>query len=157
MGCGSVSLRGVAILCGMVSAFCALPAQAQSSGSACDNRKFLADQAGFLQTGPTRVDLPEHVCGQVSSVTYRSRRTRSGIHGYFVLQIAPGNTIRIVSDLDRMNAPSWPWVRTGDQVEVTGRYYFDSARSQGIDWTHHGTGRHWSSPGYVVVNGVRYE
>ncbi|GBR09062.1 DUF3465 domain-containing protein [Asaia siamensis] len=132
-------------------------AQAQVASVQCDNQKFLSDQAGFLQTGPTRVDLPEHVCGEVVSVTQRSRRTRSGVHGYFVMQVAPGRQIRIVSDLDRMQAPDWPWVRPGDPVEVVGRYYFDSARSQGIDWTHHGTGRHWASPGYVQVNGKRYE
>lgn len=132
-------------------------AQAQIAPVQCDNQKFLSDQAGFLQTGPTRVDLPEHVCGEVVSVTQRSRRTRSGVHGYFIMQVAPGRQIRIVSDLDRMQAPDWPWVRPGDPVEVVGRYYFDSARSQGIDWTHHGTGRHWASPGYVQVNGKRYE
>ncbi len=132
-------------------------AQAQIAPVQCDNQKFLSDQAGFFQTGPTRVDLPEHVCGEVISVTERSRRTRSGVHGYFIMQVAPGRQIRIVSDLDRMQAPDWPWVKTGDAVDVVGRYYFDSARSQGIDWTHHGTGRHWASPGYVQVNGKRYE
>ena len=123
----------------------------------CDNARFLSDQQGFLQSGPTRVDLPEHVCGRVVGVTSRARHSRSGMHGYFYVDVGQGVQIRIVSDLDRMNAPDWPWVRNGDQVDVLGRYYFDSARSQGIDWTHHGTGRHWHMAGYVVVNGTRYE
>ncbi|GBQ10413.1 DUF3465 domain-containing protein [Swaminathania salitolerans] len=130
---------------------------AQTGAASCDNARFLTDQAGLMQTGPTRVDLPEHICGKVVSFTRRARRTHSGVHAYFVISVAPGRTIRIVSDLDRMNAPSWPWVRVGDRVDVVGRYYFDSARAQGIDWTHHGTGRHWSMPGYVEVNGTRYE
>lgn len=138
-------------------AFAVAPAIAQAADGECDNAKFQTDQAGFLQTGPTRADLPEHVCGKVLSLTTRARHTHSGVHGYFIMQLAPGQAIRIVSDLDRMNAPAWPWVKPGDQVEVVGRYYFDSARSQGIDWTHHGTGRHWATPGYVIVNGTRYE
>jgi hypothetical protein len=40
---------------------------------------------------------------------------------------------------------------------VQGRYYYDSASSQGIDWTHHGTSRSWGSPGYVVVAGTEYQ
>lgn len=132
-------------------------AQAKVASPSCDNARFLNDQSDFMQTGPTRIDLPEHVCGQVASVTRRARRTHSGVHAFFLLTVAPGRTVRIVSDLDRMNAPSWPWIKSGDQVEVSGRYYFDSARSQGIDWTHHGTGRHWPSSGYVTVNGTRYE
>lgn len=154
---------GAVALCGLVSSLLFLPGQAQSQvqiqsgGGICDNQKFLTDQAGFMQTGPTRVDIPEHICGQVFFVTKRPRRTHSGVHGYFVVEIAPGRTIRIVSDLDRMSAPLWPWVQRGDHVDIVGRYYFDSARSQGIDWTHHGTGRHWSVPGSVTVNGVRYE
>ncbi|RUT25294.1 hypothetical protein C0V97_11915 [Asaia sp. W19] len=159
IGASGLAVLGLVILAGTPFA------RAQTVGGAptglaptqCDNRKFLSDQAGFMQTGPTRVDLPEHICGQVVSVTRRSRRTRSGVHGYFILQTAPGHSIRIVSDLDRMNAPNWPWVKPGDQVDVVGRYYFDSERSQGIDWTHHGAGRHWALPGFVQVNGTRYE
>lgn len=147
----------VCALAGLSAVYQPAQAQALMAPAQCDNQKFLSDQAGFIQNGPTRVDLPEHVCGQVVSVTRRSRRTRSGVHGYFMMQVADGHLIRIVSDLDRMQAPQWAWVKPGDKVEVVGRYYFDSARSQGIDWTHHGTGRHWASPGYVEVNGVKYE
>ncbi|MBS1053339.1 DUF3465 domain-containing protein [Gluconobacter kondonii] len=123
----------------------------------CDNARFLADQQGLEQSGPTGIDLPEHLCGQVLAVSPRAKRTRSGWHGYFYLSVGQGVSIRIVSDLDQMNAPQWPWVSKGDQVEVQGRYYYDSLRRQGVDWTHHGTGRKWPWPGYVVVNGTRYQ
>jgi len=86
-----------------------------------------------------------------------SKDTRSGLHGYYDLQVAPGTTIEIVCDLGEMDAPAWPWVKTGSYSYVQGRYYYDSTGSQGIDWTHHGTGRSWSSPGYVVVSGTEYQ
>lgn len=125
--------------------------------AACDDAKFLADQQGFEQVGATRTDLPEHVCGKVVAVAPEAKRTRSGWHGYFYVDVGNGVSIRIVSDLDEMNAPQWPWVRKGDQADVEGRYYYDSPRRQGIDWTHHGTGRKWEWPGFVTVNGTRYQ
>ena len=85
-----------------------------------------------------------------------SRTTRSGLHGYYYLQVAPGDTIEIVSDLGEMDAPAWPWVKPGDSSTVRGRYYYDSASSQGIDWTHHGASRSWPNPGYVVIDGTEY-
>lgn len=145
-------------LCGLLCILTSGTAIAQTDMPAsCDNGKFLADQRNFEQTGPTRVDLAEHICGTVSGVTARARHTRSGVHSFFYVTVGQNQTIRIVSDLDRMNAPEWPWVRKGDQVDIAGRYYYDSERSQGIDWTHHGTGRHWHVPGYVTVNGTRYQ
>lgn len=123
----------------------------------CDNARFLADQRWLEQVGSIGIDLPEHLCGQVLAVSPKAKRTRSGWHGYFYVSVGQGVSIRIVSDLDEMNAPQWPWVNKGDQVEVQGRYYYDSLRRQGVDWTHHGTGRKWPWPGYVVVNGTRYQ
>ncbi|QDH16635.1 DUF3465 domain-containing protein [Swingsia samuiensis] len=135
-------------------------AMAQSSASmpaSCDNSKFLSDQQSFEQNGPTKIDLPEHICGKVIAVAPRAKRTRSGWHGYFYVDVGQGVSIRIVSDLDEMNAPRWPWVNKGDNAEIEGRYYYDNLRSQGIDWTHHGSSRKWQWPGYVVVNGTHYE
>lgn len=137
-----------------------LAASAQSVGSmpaTCDNAKFLNDQQTFEQRGATRTDLPEHICGRVIAVAERAKRTRSGWHGYFYVDVGQGVSIRIVSGLDEMSVPQWPWVQKGDTVEVQGRYYYDSLRKQGIDWTHHGTSRKWPWAGYVTVNGHRYE
>lgn len=127
----------------------------QAIGPSCDNGHFLAVQQQF-EDGAQRGDQPVHVCGRVVAVS-RARHTRSGWHGYFYLDVGSGVSIRIVSDLDRMNAPAWPWVARGDMADVVGRYYYDNPRSQGIDWTHHGTGRNWAMPGYVTVNGNRYQ
>lgn len=143
-----------ALLLGLV-ALAPVAAQARDAAPPCDVHHFLADQQG-MASGAIRGDRLEDVCGAVVHV-YGQRRTRSGRHGYFLLQVAPGQVIRIVSDLDRMNAPAWPWVAEGDQVTVRGRYYFDNPRRQGIDWTHHGTGRNWPTAGYVVVNGRIYQ
>ncbi|MBB2190049.1 DUF3465 domain-containing protein [Gluconacetobacter azotocaptans] len=132
------------------------PAHAQEAiGPACDNHHFLAVQQAF-ESGSLRGDRPVHVCGRVLAVS-RPKRTRSGWHGYFYVDVGAGVSIRIVSDLDRMAAPRWPWVAKGDTADVVGRYYYDNPRSQGIDWTHHGTGRNWGMEGYVAVNGSRYQ
>ncbi len=149
-------LAGVMALSHPAKAEATMPAQ-------CDNARFVKDQAGYAHQFAHRqvsygqhLDLPEHVCGTVVKV-FRARRSRSGMHGYFLMSVAGGQPIRVVSNLDEMKAPSWPWVKIGDQVEVQGRYYYDGPGRQGLDWTHHGTGRHWPWPGYVSVNGQRYD
>ncbi|KAB8124605.1 DUF3465 domain-containing protein [Komagataeibacter medellinensis] len=122
----------------------------------CDNSKFLADLRAAESAQAPHPDRVEHVCGHVLTVA-PAKRTRSGLHGYFYVDVGQGVSIRIVSDLDRMTAPTWPWVAKGDQTDVLGRYYYDNPQSQGIDWTHHGTGKSWPVEGYVVVNGTRYQ
>lgn len=143
-------------------------ASAAPSGTAtmpaqCDNAHFLSDQNGFAdQFARHRTaygqhsDVPEHVCGTVTRV-FRARKSRSGWHGYFLMKVGSGDPIRVVSNLDEMHAPAWPWVKSTDQVEVQGRYYYDGPRRQGLDWTHHGTSRSWPWEGFVTVNGQRYQ
>jgi hypothetical protein len=120
----------------------------------CDDTKFTQIQAEFA-SGALEGDQAVDVCGPVTRVL-AARTTRSGLHGYYYVQVAANDTIEIVSDLGEMNAPQWPWVKVGDYSYVQGRYYFDSATSQGIDWTHHGASASWPNPGYVVVNGTQY-
>lgn len=129
----------------------------------CDNARFVQDQARYMQQFAHQhvpygqhLDVPEHICGTVVQV-YRARRSRSGQHGYFLMSVAGGAPIRVVSNLDEMKAPAWPWVKVGDQAEVQGRYYYDGPGRQGVDWTHHGTSRTWPWPGFVSVNGQRYQ
>jgi hypothetical protein len=133
------------------------PVAAPSSGGSwpCDDSKFERDRQQ-LASGALQGDQEVDVCGTVTRVL-PAKETRSGEHGYYFIQIAPGDSIEIVSDLGELNAPSWPWVKAGDYSYVQGRYYYDSASSQGIDWTHHGTSRSWESPGYVVVDGTEYQ
>ena len=78
------------------------------------------------------------------------KTTSSGLHKYFYVQVAPGDTIEIVCNIDVMGEFT---VNVGDYASVHGRYYYDNATSQGIDWTHHNTaGASWPYPGYVQIN-----
>lgn len=125
------------------------PAPTSSPAWPCNDQQFLTDQTNF-GNGTISADQPVDVCGAVTQVL-PSKTTTSGLHGYFYMQIKTGDTIEVVSNLDEMNAPAWPWVAVGDYVYVQGRYYYDNSSSQGIDWTHHGTSSSWPQPGYVVV------
>ncbi|WP_266157332.1 hypothetical protein [Dyella silvatica] len=154
----SVALAGVFALSllGPSASHAATPgAEKHASTFPCDDNQFLSDQQLF-ENGQLSQDVAENVCGTVTFV-YPKKKTRSGWHGYFLVQVAPNSVIEIVSDLDQMNAPAWPWVAVGDNVTVRGRYYYDNDSSQGIDWTHHGTSSSWRTAGYVVVNGVEYQ
>jgi hypothetical protein len=121
----------------------------------CNVGQFEQDQQK-LASGAAEGDQEVDVCGTVTRVL-PAKDTRSGEHGYYFIQVAPGDSIEVVSDLGEMDAPSWPWVKVGDYSYVQGRYYYDSASSQGIDWTHHGTSRSWPSAGYVVIDGTEYQ
>ena len=129
--------------------------QSKGSNFPCSDTQFLKDQQAF-ENGQISSDQLENVCGIVTAVL-PEKKTRSGHHGYFYVQVAPGSVIEIVSDLDQMTAPKWPWVAVGDSATVRGRYYYDNDTSQGIDWTHHGTSRSWPYAGYVVINGKQYK
>lgn len=129
----------------------------------CDNAHFLQDRNMNMQNSKKFsvsrdvLDLPEHICGVVMKVL-RAKKTKSGLHGYFLLSVGEGKAIKIVSNLEEMeNTPQWPWVKEGDHVEVQGRYYYDSPKKQGIDWTHHGTSRKWAWPGFVMVGSQKYQ
>jgi hypothetical protein len=131
-------------------------AASASAPFACDDAQFLNDARTFA-AGSSGSDELVDVCGTVTAVR-ADRVTRSGDHGYFFLSVAPGTTIEIVSNLDAMaKAPSdrppsaWPWVAAGDYAYVQGRYYYDSPRRQGIDWTEDDTSRSWPYTGYVAV------
>ncbi len=119
----------------------------------CNNAQFLSDQQAF-GNGTLSGDQEVDICGSVTKVL-PSKTTSSGLHGYYYVQVASGDTIEIVCNLGEMNAPTWPWVSVGDYSYVQGRYYYDNSSSQGIDWTHHGTGS-WPYAGYVVINGTQY-
>jgi hypothetical protein len=122
----------------------------------CNDPGFLTDQSEF-GSGKITADQLVDVCGVVTQVLAK-KTTSSGTHGYFYVQIPSGGTIEIVSNLDAMAEAStdqppstWPWVAVGNYVYVQGRYYYDNASSQGIDWTEDDTDSSWSHTGYVVV------
>jgi hypothetical protein len=126
-----------------------------ASAAPCNNAQFLTDQSEF-GSGSLSGDQLVDICGAVTQVL-PSKTTSSGTHGYFYVQVASGDTIEIVSNLDAMAEAStdqppstWPWVSVGQYVYVQGRYYYDNASSQGIDWTEDDTGS-WPYVGWVYV------
>lgn len=132
------------------------PAPTTAPAYPCNNQQFLNDQSAFA-SGSITGDQFEQVCGTVTQVL-PSKTTRSGLHGYFYVQMPDGSQIEIVSNLDAMaQAPTndppatWPWVAVGNYVYVQGRYYYDNSSSQGIDWTEDDTSSSWPHTGDVVV------
>jgi Immune inhibitor A-like, MAM domain len=122
----------------------------------CNDQQFLTYQSEFAN-GTITADQFVDVCGSVTQVL-PAKKTSSGNHGYFYVQMPSGYQIEIVSNLDAMaqaptNQPpaTWPWVSVGQYVYVQGRYYYDSSSSQGIDWTEDDTSSSWQHVGWVVV------
>jgi hypothetical protein len=123
---------------------------------ACNNGQFATDQSEFA-AGTITADQPVDICGSVTKVL-AEKQSRSGEHGYFYVEMPSGYQIEIVSNLDAMAEAStdrppstWPWVAVGNYVYVQGRYYYDNASSQGVDWTEDDTDSSWSHLGYVAV------
>jgi hypothetical protein len=88
------------------------------------------------------------VCGTVTSVPPEAV-TRTGTHKYFVIQVAPGDTIEIVDNADITGEFT---VNPGDYATVHGRYYRDPNGTEGIDWTHRTEPRwRWAESGYVQI------
>ncbi len=126
-----------------------------ASAAPCNNAQFLTYQSEF-GSGSLSGDQLVDICGNVTQVL-PAKTTSSGKHGYFYVQVASGDTIEIVSNLDAMAQAStdqppstWPWVAVGQYVYVQGRYYYDNSSSQGIDWTEDDTGS-WPYVGWVYV------
>jgi hypothetical protein len=127
-----------------------------SAAFTCNNTQFLNDQSAFA-AGSITADQFVDVCGSVTQVL-AAKKTSSGNHGYFYVQMPSGYQIEIVSNLDAMAEAStdkppttWPWVAVGQYVYVQGRYYYDNSSSQGIDWTEDDTSSSWPHLGYVAV------
>jgi hypothetical protein len=127
-----------------------------SAAFTCNNTQFLTDQSNFA-AGKITADQLVDICGDVTQVL-AAKKTSSGDHGYFYVEMPSGYQIEIVSNLDAMAEAStdkppstWPWVAVGDYVYVQGRYYYDNSSSQGVDWTEDDTDSSWSHTGYVAV------
>lgn len=110
------------------------------------------DVAGFLADQRAHVDHAEvTICGTVVRVR-AARRTRSGVHRSFWVDVGNGERIEIDANLDVMgNLP----VSDGERAVVHGEYYDDPDGHEGIDWTHH-TDRGPHPPGFVILNGTTY-
>jgi len=138
----------------------ATPVPTPTPAFPCNNTQWQTYQNEFA-AGQITADQFVDVCGSVTQVL-PEKLTSSGHHGYFYISMPSGYQIEIVSNLDAMaggsNPPpgTWPWVSVGDYTYVQCRYYYDSASSQGIDWTEDDTSQSWPHVGWVVVNGTEY-
>ena len=134
--------RAVAFAAAMVFAGCA---GGGTTSGACANAAFI----GYRQNA----DAPHEVtvCGSVMRVEHAT--TRSGPHEYLDLQVSGTIPVRvIINEREEGVVPA----HAGSSVIAHGRYFNDGDRD-GIDWTHHGAGRSWPYPGYLVVDGQRYQ
>jgi hypothetical protein len=127
-----------------------------STAFTCNNAQFTTYQNEF-GAGTLSGDQFVDICGAVTQVLAK-KKTSSGTHGYFYIELPTGYQIEIVSNLDAMaEAPTddppstWPWVAVGQYAYVQGRYYYDSSSSQGVDWTEDDTSSSWDHVGYVAV------
>ena len=125
----------------------------------CNDAGFIADQTAFAAKSIT-ADQPVDVCGTVAAVTAQTNTSGSNTHGYWYITIPEGASsynIEIVSNLTAMaeastsQPPAWPWVTVGQYAHVRGRYYYDNANSQGIDWTEDDTSNSWPQLGFVNI------
>jgi len=120
--------------------------EASHAAAACDNSALLRAHS----THATNVEVT--ICGPVTRVL-PERRTRSGRHEYFYVEVAPRDDVEIIANVDVMGDVP---VHTGEQARVRGRYFHDPNGREGIDWTHHATpGSRWPS-GYITLDGATY-
>lgn len=123
-----------------------LPSCGPAAGGACDLSGFLAVQHAHANRAEVTL------CGNVVRIR-PERRTRSGAHRSFDVDVGHNDVVEIDANVDVMG--TFP-VRTGDAAVVHGEYYVDPNGREGVHWVHHAvSGRH--PAGYVTLNGHRYE
>ncbi len=128
---------------------------AACAGRIGNGKSGLCDNAGYLAArGIAHARTEVTICGTVTRVR-AARRTRSGLHLWFYVRVAPHVNARVIAD-ESVLGPLL--VRVGDKAEVQGRFFRDRDGFDGIDWTHRVSGTHssWSTPGFVVINGIEY-
>ena len=136
----SVATRSIAALVACVLL-------ASCSGRIGNGKSGLCDNAGYLaarKVAHARTEVT--ICGTVVRVR-TARRTRSGLHLWFYVRVAPHVVARVIAD-ESVLGPLL--VRIGDKAEVQGRFFRDRDGFDGIDWTEDDTGS-WPYIGYVAV------
>lgn len=111
------------------------------------------DLSGFLATQHAHANRAEvTLCGTVERVR-APRRTRSGVHQTFLVDVGHNDRIEIDANLDMLGPIP---VRNGESAVVRGEYYYDPDGREGIHWTHH-TDHGSHPPGYLILDGTRYQ
>ena len=80
------------------------------------------------------------------------RRSRSGTHRVFVVDVGGNDRVQVDSNVDVMG--NFP-IRDGERAVVRGEYYYDAPGREGVHWTHR-TDRGSHPPGYVMLDGIVY-
>jgi hypothetical protein len=120
-------------------------APAPAPADRCDRAAFRTVQAA--RAGRSEVTL----CGTVVRVS-RVRRSRSGTHRVFIVDVGGNDRVQIDANLDIMG--NFP-IRTGEYAVVRGEYYYDAPGRDGVHWTHR-TDRGSHPAGFVALDGVTY-
>jgi len=123
-------------------AACAAPAP---TSDRCDPASFRA--VALAHAEGAEVTL----CGPVVRVG-RLRRSRSGTHRVFIVDVGSHDRVAIDANVDIMG--NFP-IRNGEYAVVHGEYYYDGPGRDGVHWTHR-TDRGNHPPGYVTLDGVTY-
>jgi Protein of unknown function (DUF3465) len=136
-------VRAVAFALGVAlyAAGCAAPSTAEH----CDTAAFRAVQ--LAHAGHSEVTL----CGTVVRAG-KLRRSRSGTHRVFVVDVGAGDRIQVDANVDVMG--NFP-IRSGEYAIVRGEYYYDAPGRDGVHWTHR-TDRGSHPAGFVTLDGVTY-
>jgi hypothetical protein len=131
-------------LCAALLAAACAPAPS-SSTDRCDPAAIRAVQAA--RAAHSEVTL----CGTVVRAG-RLRRSRSGAHRVFLIDVGNNDRIQIDANVDIMG--NFP-IRAGEHAVIRGEYYYDAPGRDGVHWTHR-TDRGNHPPGYVTLDGVTY-
>lgn len=118
---------------------------ARADAPACNLSGFLAAQ--HAHANHAEVTL----CGTVTRLR-TPRRTRSGLHRLFYVDVGRRNRVEIDANLDVMG--DFP-IANGEPVLVRGEYYYDRNGRDGVHWTHH-TDRGSHPAGYITLEGKTY-
>jgi hypothetical protein len=111
----------------------------------CDPAAFRAVQAAHAARSEVTL------CGTVVRAG-RLRRSRSGTHRVFIVDLGANDRIAIDANVDVMG--NFP-IRNGEYAVVRGEYYYDAPGRDGVHWTHR-TDRGNHPAGYITLDGVTY-
>jgi hypothetical protein len=133
------------LLCGLAIVLLTAACAPTAANDGCD-------PAAFRSVENARADRSEvTLCGTVVRVA-QLRRSRSGTHRVFVVDVGGNDRVQVDSNVDVMG--NFP-IRDGERAVVRGEYYYDAPGREGVHWTHR-TDRGSHPPGYVMLDGIVY-
>ncbi len=141
-----------ALAAGLLAALLAAACTPGANSTAANAAAARCDPAAFRAVQQARANRTEvTVCGTVVRVV-RLRRSRTGTHRIFYVDVGGNDRVQIDANVDIMG--NFP-IRPGEPAVIRGEYYADPSGRDGIHWTHR-TDRGGHPPGYVILGGVTY-